>query len=184
MQKPLRGASEGQDGRRCTSHVEEEIGTLFYFPLLGHGGFTAFVSDSIRAAWLTGGNIVHSVTVLRSGKGARLHGSNVAFHRQFDRTGAIHEVLGELRRLRIKPEYLTCNTRIWPSQSTPAPMPMVGMESSCEIVLASAAGMASSTIRPAPAASSSFRVFAYLLRCLLLATLHARNRRAGSPTAA
>ena len=45
-------------------------------------------------------------------------------------------------------------TSTWPSQSTPAPIPIVGIESSAAIRAATAAGTASSTREKQPAASS------------------------------
>src|SRR5450759_1099597 len=50
---------------------------------------------------------------------------------------------------------MSCSTSTCPAQSAPAPMPMVGMRNCCVTARASAAGISSSTIMPAPASSIS-----------------------------
>ena len=50
-----------------------------------------------------------------------------------------------------------------PSQSAPAPIPIVGIEIHSDIIFAKAAGIPSSTIAKTPAAS---RLFASSIRCL------------------
>ena len=105
----------------------------------------------------------------------RLHGLHVGLHR-FERAVVPgHEILR--RSAACGPAVMSStsySTRIWPSVSGPAPMPMTGTRSSRVIAAPSAAGMHSSSTMSAPAFSSAIASRDHLLGRRFLAPLHAK----------